>query len=236
MLPIMFPVVSDSTAKPAAALARAMRPSCAKNQSRHVADAPWERHVAVHRRAVELERRRERGRPAGIEDVAELGEARAEVVAEAGGRVRLLAGGESVQRPGLTGGRRQEPPALHVEGARAGVVRRQLEPELARVSERVLVRVEDPDRAQLGVTAALEAVAHGLHAAARAVLRLEHGHVVAVPHQVVGGAQPGQAGAEHDHAPPAAVPVGRGARGVCQRGQRRRGDRGERLQEPASVE
>ena len=97
------------------------------------------------------------------------------------------------------------------------------------------MRVEDPDRAQLGVAAAVKAVAHGLHASAWAVLRLEHGHVVAVAQQVVGGAQPGQAGAEHDHASPAAVPVGRGARGVRQRGQRRRRDRGERLQEPASV-
>ena len=39
----MLAAVIDSTAKPAAALTRPMRPFWAKNQSRHVAEAPWPR-------------------------------------------------------------------------------------------------------------------------------------------------------------------------------------------------
>jgi hypothetical protein len=39
----MLPVLSDSTANPAAALVRPIRPSWAKSQSSQVSEAPWER-------------------------------------------------------------------------------------------------------------------------------------------------------------------------------------------------
>ena len=50
----------------------------------------------------------------------------------------------------------------------------------------------------------LEAVADGQHPAARALLRLEDGHLVAVLHQVVRGGQAREPGPEHHDAVAAA--------------------------------
>ena len=193
-------------------------------------------HVAGERGPVELQRRRERPRPARVEDVAELVEARQQVLRQARRGVRLLARAEPVQRPRGSGGRRQEAPALHEERARPHVVRGQLEPELPDVPERELVRLEDPDGAHLGVTAALEAVAHGLHPAARATLGLQHRHLVAVPHQLVRRAQPREPGAEHHHAVARAPARHRRRRRPSQARQRERADGGGVLEEGSSID
>ena len=139
-------------------------------------------------------------RPAGIEEVAELVEARAQVLAGSArtGRAARRRRGRRAAR--LAGRRRQEAPALQVEGARARVVGRSSSPNSSTYLSVCSCVSKIRTRAQLGVAAALEALAHGLDPAARAVLCLQHDHVVAVPHEVVGGAQAGEPGAEHDDA------------------------------------
>jgi len=99
------------------------------------------------------------------------------------------------------------------------------------------VRLGDADGTQLGVATAVESFADGLHPAARAVLGLEDRHLVAVLHQVVGGAQPGEPGTEHHHAVAAAASVRR-SRGwrASLVGQRDCAGGGEVLEERSAIE
>ena len=63
--------------------------------------------------------------------------------------------------------------------------------------QREIVRAGDPHRAELRVEARRELTA-GEYAAADAVLRFEHDDLVPLVLQLVGGDEPGKAGAEHD--------------------------------------
>jgi hypothetical protein len=98
------------------------------------------------------------------------------------------------------------------------------------------VGLGDADRAHLGVPAAAEAVADGQHPAAGAVLGLQHDHLVAVLHQVVGGGQAREAGAEHHDAIAAARARRRRARRGGSIGERDRAGGGDVPQERAAID
>ena len=72
--------------------------------------------------------------------------------------------------------------------------------ELVDVGQRQPVRARDAHRADLGVQAGRERLAHRVHPSAHALLRLEHHRIVARAQQLVCRDQPGHAGADDDHA------------------------------------